>query len=87
MSKKFIEVKEIELDGNSLYNGFEYPSNGFFHVINQNRQLMYANKDRNIVVYICQFDEVELANGNEVGNELFLKTVALLTGNSIKLTE
>lgn len=78
MSDFSIPIKSIALDQANLYSTGSYPSQGFYAV--NDRQIIFCNKKTNFCAFVCDKSDVtEQGAQDRLSENLFLKTIALLT--------
>ena len=80
-----IEVKEINLTASEVYNINAYPCDGLFLVFDGcNHQFMFILKNANLCIFLCYKNDINLLEsteqdvGENISQELFLKTLSLL---------
>jgi hypothetical protein len=84
-----VKINQIKLHGSDVYTINNYPHSGMF-IVNQidtvdpNMQIVFVNKQTNIVVYICmnyelaEVDHEQKQEKDGVSQEIFFKTISML---------
>jgi hypothetical protein len=86
-----VKINQIKLTGSDMYTSNNYPHSGMFivdqiDIVDPNMQIVFANKQTNIVVFICmnyELGEIDHEQKQEkeqdgVSQEIFFKTISML---------